>query len=101
MTTTALKVDQSNTSVHNVDQKNTGLGVPLQIQVPMAASSNTGKGGSNHDHHQSSDLTSSTTEAGNIAPTTVTLMQKKSVLLAKVPADKKRIDARKKSLKRL
>lgn len=101
MTTTALNVDQSNTSVHNVDQKNAGLGVPLQLQVPMAGSSKTGKGGSNHDHHQSSDLTSSTTEAGNIAPTTVTLMQKKSVLLAKVPADKKRIDARKKSLKRL
>lgn len=97
--TTALNVDQSNTSVHNVDQKNAGFGVPLQVQVPVAASSNTGKGGSNHDH-QSADLTS-TTEAGNVAPTTVALMQKKSVLQAKVLADKKRIDARKKSLKRL
>ncbi|KAI5671812.1 hypothetical protein M9H77_12176 [Catharanthus roseus] len=95
--TTALNVDQLNTTsvIPNVDQKNAGLVVPLQVpQIPLVASPNTGK----------SDLTS-TTEAGNIAAAAAAVpsMQKKEVvvLAAKVAAEKKRIDARKKSLKRL
>ncbi|KAL6525572.1 Ubiquitin-conjugating enzyme E2 22 [Orobanche hederae] len=94
-TTAALNIDQTNTSAKCPDQKNPVSGVAPQYLLPsplapkpenvqdypaaMASSAETGVGGS----------------------TAVPSALKKEGGLSKVPADKKKIDARKKSLKRL
>ncbi|XP_058205300.1 ubiquitin-conjugating enzyme E2 22 [Rhododendron vialii] len=97
--TTALNVDQSNNLVLSADEKNAVSGPPtLPLPSSMVASATLTKGGSGQDQQ------TSTTETGvsGSAPTPST--QKKegggggSV---KVQADKKKMDARKKSLKRL
>ncbi|KAK6778847.1 hypothetical protein RDI58_025565 [Solanum bulbocastanum] len=95
--TTALNVGQTHTSLCNVDQKTLVSGVaPLQQQPsPLAPTANIVKGGNNLDQ----PLTADTAVSGSAAPPSLTM--KKEAGLAKLPADKKKIDARKKSLKRL
>ncbi|KAL3534072.1 hypothetical protein ACH5RR_002533 [Cinchona calisaya] len=93
--TTAIKVDQLNNSDYSVDPKNSVSGVALQL--PVVPSSNANRGGNNHD--QPVDLPS-IMEAG-VGASAAPCMQKKEVIFAKNPYDKKKMDARKKSLKRL
>ncbi|CAN4118696.1 unnamed protein product [Withania somnifera] len=94
--TTALNVDQTHTSLCSVDQKSVGSGVsPLQQPSPLAPTANIVKGGNSLDP----PLTADTAVSGSAAPPSLTM--KKEAALAKLPADKKKIDARKKSLKRL
>ncbi|CAL5351673.1 unnamed protein product [Camellia sinensis] len=100
--TTALNVDQSNTSVLSVDEKKASSGAALPLPSPLASTTTFTKGGNGQD--QPASALNSTTETGVssdsvAAPPPVT--QKKEVTLAKVQADKKKMDARKKSLKRL
>lgn len=98
--TTALNVDQSNNLVHSADEKNAVSGPPaLPLPSSMAASATLTKGGSGKDQQ------TSTTETGvsGSAPTPSTTQKKEGGGggLVKVQADKKKMDARKKSLKRL
>lgn len=97
--TTALNVDQSNTSVLNVDQKNAVSGVVAQAPTPLTPPSNTMKGVSGQDQPAVVTTTIETGVSGSAAA--VPLALKKDCGLNKVQADKKKIDARKKSLKRL
>ncbi|KAL2482978.1 Ubiquitin-conjugating enzyme E2 22 [Forsythia ovata] len=84
--TTALNVEQKNTSIKGVDQKNAVSGATAQLPSPLAPKLENGQ-----------DLPAAVTST----ETGVPVGQKKEVGLAKVPTDKKKIDARKKSLKRL
>lgn len=99
--TTALNVDQSNTSVLNVDEKKASSGAALPLPSPLASTTTFTKGGNGQD--QPASALNSTTETGVssdsvAAPPPVT--QKKEVTLAKVQADKKKMDARKKKIGR-
>ncbi|CAI9754781.1 unnamed protein product [Fraxinus pennsylvanica] len=85
--TTALNIGQKNTVIKSVDQKNAVSGAAAQLPSPLAPKFENGQ-------DFPAALTSST-ETG------VSVSQKKEVALAKVPTDKKKMDARKKSLKRL
>lgn len=101
--TTALNVDQTNTSVLNVDQKNAAAGAALQLPSPLAPNTNAAaKGAGGQD--QPTAVPNSVTETGvggSTTSTTAPVVQKKEVGLTKVNADKRKMDARKKSLKRL
>ncbi|KAK3032316.1 hypothetical protein RJ639_035921, partial [Escallonia herrerae] len=96
--TTALNVDQTNTSVLNVDQKTAVSGAGLQLASPLAPSSNTMKGPCAQDQPAAVNPTIETGVCGSAA---APVTQKKEFGLAKAQADKKKMDARKKSLKRL
>ncbi|KAF9679471.1 hypothetical protein SADUNF_Sadunf06G0018400 [Salix dunnii] len=97
--TTALNVDQSNTSVlNNSDQKNAAVSVTLQSALApcMMAS----KGGNSQDQPAVvGPMHETEVSEPAAAPTTSTL--KKDAGISKVQAVKKKMDARKKSLKRL
>ncbi|KAL6988577.1 Ubiquitin-conjugating enzyme E2 22 [Sarracenia purpurea var. burkii] len=98
--TTALNVDQSNTSVLNVEEKNTVCGAAaLPPPSTLAASTTFNKGGSGQD--QQTPALNCTTESGVGGSAPAPATQKKESGLVKVQADKKKMDARKKSLKRL
>ncbi|CAH1420869.1 unnamed protein product [Lactuca virosa] len=97
--TPGQKVDQS-TPGQNVDQKNMGSGVV--VATPLALSSNTMKGGGGGQEVPPSAAVNPVVEIGvssgsGALPPLAT--QKKEMV--KVQSDKKKIDARKKSLKRL
>lgn len=89
--TTALNVDQTNSSVLNVEQKNAAVQMPPLATCVTAAAS---KGGNNVG-------LAPATETGVSGAAPAATAQKKESGLAKVQADKKKMDARKKSLKRL
>ncbi|KAK6942105.1 Ubiquitin-conjugating enzyme E2, partial [Dillenia turbinata] len=95
--TTALNVDQTNTSVIHLDQKSAVPATTLPSPTLLATSTAAAKGNSVPD--QPAAILAETTETGasGIAVST----QKKESGLAKVQADKKKMDARKRSLKRL
>ncbi|XP_054803953.1 ubiquitin-conjugating enzyme E2 22-like [Prosopis cineraria] len=100
--TTALNVDQSNPPVLKTDVKNASLGASLPLQSSSAHSAMAIRG-SNQEQ-----LVAAPSEAGvngssgaTIVPPTSPAPQKKESGLPKAQADKKKIDARKKSLKRL
>ncbi|BAT85025.1 ubiquitin-conjugating enzyme E2 22 [Vigna umbellata] len=84
--TTALNVDQTNTSVLGADVKTTSASAALPLPVPAATR------GNSQEQAATSVITSATVISTASAP------QKKE---AKALVDKKKIDARKKSLKRL
>ncbi|PIN18877.1 Ubiquitin-protein ligase [Handroanthus impetiginosus] len=93
--TAALNVDQTNTSAKCVDQKNAVSGGAPQVpSSPLAPKPENGQ-------NYSTATPSSAAETGVSGSKTATAMLKKEAGLAKLPADKKKIDARKKSLKRL
>ncbi|KAJ0042897.1 hypothetical protein Pint_18368 [Pistacia integerrima] len=100
--TTALNVDQSNTSVHNVDQKNmtTGGALPLPSPTPSPLAPATATRGNNQDQPAAAVPVSDIGNSGSAAATPA-VQKKEGGGLTKVQADKKKIDARKKSLKRL
>ena len=113
--TTALNVDQTNSSVHNVEQKNAeqkinnnnnnaGLQLPpsslaaaTPVCMTMTTAAAAGKGGVGGGGNGQA-LATETGISGSAAPATT---HKKESGLAKIQADKKKMDARKKSLKRL
>ncbi|XP_059645991.1 ubiquitin-conjugating enzyme E2 22-like [Cornus florida] len=96
---TALNVDQTNTSVLSTDQKNAVSGAVLPLSSPLACcTTGVSKGGSGLVLPA---VLSSTTETGGSGSTVILWTQKKEVGLTKVQAEKKKMDARKKSLKRL
>lgn len=91
--TAALNVEQTNTSAKCADQKNAIAGGAPQLPSPLAPKTENGQ-----DHPAA--MVSSTeigVSGSKAAPATL----KKEAGLARVPADKKKMDARKKSLKRL
>ena len=96
--TTALNVDQTNTSVVNADQKSTAPSAGLLLSSPLAPSTIFTKG-NGQEQQAAIAPTTDTRVSGSIAEVATT--QKKELGLAKAHADKKKMDARKKSLKRL
>ncbi|WJX83402.1 Ubiquitin-conjugating enzyme E2 22 [Trifolium repens] len=97
--TTALNVDQTNTSVLNADSKT----VPSNAALPpLSTPSTTAARGASQDlalgvPTESSVNCSTASAVASAAPAP----QKKEIRTAKAQADKKKLDARKKSLKRL
>lgn len=92
--TTVLNVDQSNTTSSKcADQKNPPSGTAPQLPSPLAPKPENGQG--------YLATAPSSTETGVSGSTAAPSMMKKEAGLTKVPADKRKMDARKKSLKRL
>ncbi|KAM7270110.1 hypothetical protein ACFE04_029324 [Oxalis oulophora] len=93
--TTALNVDQTNGYVVNADQKSAAM-------LPLVAPSRAG-----NSQDQQSGAAAPLSESGTNCSTTSTAAssvlphKKETGILSKVQADKKKVDARKKSLKRL
>ncbi|KAH9653874.1 ubiquitin-conjugating enzyme E2 22 [Citrus sinensis] len=99
--TTALNVDQT---ITNMDQKNntpSGGAIPLPLAQPLAPSATATRGGNNQDQPSAAVPTVERGIGGSATTPASATTQKKEVGLAKVQADRKKIDARKKSLKRL
>ncbi|KAK6120418.1 hypothetical protein DH2020_045839 [Rehmannia glutinosa] len=93
-TTAALNVDQTTTSAKCADQKNTVSGAAQPpLPSPLAPKPENGQ------DYSAAMLSSAETGVSGSKAALATL--KKEAGLSKVPADKKKIDARKKSLKRL
>ncbi|KAK6147799.1 hypothetical protein DH2020_018711 [Rehmannia glutinosa] len=93
-TTVALNVDQTTTSAKCADQKNTVSGAAQPpLPSPLAPKPENGQ-----DYPAAMPSSAETGVSGSKA---VLATLKKEAGLSKVPADKKKIDARKKSLKRL
>ncbi|XP_022767913.1 ubiquitin-conjugating enzyme E2 22-like isoform X2 [Durio zibethinus] len=100
--TTALNVDQSKTSVLNVDQKNAASGAALSLPSPLALPTTATKGGHNQEPQSSVPTTETGVSGTALVGIAGTALKKEG--LTKVPAllaGKKKMDARKKSLKRL
>lgn len=96
--TTALNVDPTNTSALNTDLKNTSAAA-LPLACPTAHSNTTVRGGQEQQPNVTAPaLESGVGGSGVVAPVAVV---KKEAGPLKMQADKKKIDARKKSLKRL
>lgn len=101
---TGQNVDQTNTSALSTEQKNGGAtGAAVPLPSPLAPTTNTAAKGS---QDQPTNATPSTvTDTGVGGSTTLSMApmmkNKENVGPSKVNADKKKIDARKKSLKRL
>ncbi|KAL8493590.1 hypothetical protein ACS0TY_024682 [Phlomoides rotata] len=90
---TALNVDQTNTSTKCADQKSSVPGAAPPLPSPLAPKPENGQ------DYPAAMLSSA--ETGVSGSKAAPAMLKKEGGLAKVPADKKKMDARKKSLKRL
>ncbi|XP_076893198.1 ubiquitin-conjugating enzyme E2 22-like isoform X1 [Bidens hawaiensis] len=101
-TTAAVNVDQTNTAVCIVDPKTAVSGAVVQ-PTPLAPSSNNMKGASGQEPPTAvlSTVVEIGVSSGSAAAPSVVAVHKKEGGLAKGQADKKKIDARKKSLKRL
>ncbi|KAK8712152.1 hypothetical protein V6N13_147399 [Hibiscus sabdariffa] len=100
--TTALNVEQHNTSVLNVEQKNAASGAGLSLPTPLTPATASTKGSNNPDHqHQQSTAPATETGVGGIGIVGISGTAPKKEGLPKVHADKKKMDARKRSLKRL
>ncbi|XP_020206186.1 ubiquitin-conjugating enzyme E2 22 [Cajanus cajan] len=95
--TTALNVDQSNTSVLNAEVKTAPSGAALPLQSPLAPSTNATRG----NNQEKAAIAAEPAVNSSCHTSMVYAAQKKEGLVAKAQADKKKIDARKRSLKRL
>ncbi|KAD7479449.1 hypothetical protein R6Q59_008277 [Mikania micrantha] len=100
--TAALNVDQTNTSVCIVDPKTVISGAMVQ-PTPLASSLNNMKGASGQEPPTTAPNTvvEIGVSSGSAAAPHVAAVHKKEGGLVKAQVDKKKIDARKKSLKRL
>lgn len=101
--TTALNVDQTNASALNADQKSSAPNATLPLPSPLAPSTTAARGNGPEQPAAATPVETgvggSTAAAASAASVTV---QKKEGGLSKAQmAEKKKIDARKKSLKRL
>ncbi|GAA0153046.1 ubiquitin-protein ligase [Lithospermum erythrorhizon] len=99
-TTKAFNVDQTNTSVCTVDQKNAEPGAPQQSPSPFGPS-NAMKGGNSKNQPIPISKPTETGAGASVSVPSLSVLKQKEVSLNKIQADKKKIDARKKSLKRL
>lgn len=101
--TTAPNVDQPNTSVLSTEQKNGATGAAVPLPSPLAPTTNTAVRGSQDQLTNVAPGTVSDTGVNGSTTLSVApvMKNKENVGLPKVNADKKKIDARKKSLKRL
>ncbi|KAG8647419.1 ubiquitin-conjugating enzyme E2 22 [Manihot esculenta] len=100
--TTALNVDQSNSSVLNNDQKNTAIAPVIALPSPLAPCTAATKGGNGQEHSSAIVPVAETGDGeSETVATPVVSTQKKENGAAKVQVDKRKMDARKKSLKRL
>ncbi|TKY46379.1 Ubiquitin-conjugating enzyme E2 22 [Spatholobus suberectus] len=95
--TTALNVDQSNTSVPNTEVKTAPSGAALPLQLPLAPSTNATRG----NNQEQAAVAAEPAVNSSCATSMVYAAPKKEGGVAKAQADKKKIDARKRSLKRL
>ncbi|XP_054790154.1 ubiquitin-conjugating enzyme E2 22-like [Prosopis cineraria] len=99
--TTALNVDQTNTSVLNSEVKNVESGAAMPLQPPLGQSAAIVRGNNLEQAATAkADTLFNGSSAATVAPAAL-ITQKKETGAAKVQADKKKMDARKKSLKRL
>lgn len=100
--TAALNVDQTNTSICIIDPKTAVSGATVQ-PTPLAPSLNTMKGASGQEPPTTApnSVVEIGVSSGSTAAPPVAATHKKEGGLVKAQADKKKIDARKKSLKRL
>ena len=94
-----MNVDQCNTALLNVDQKNTASGAALSLPPPLALSTTATKGGNNQEQQSIVPTTEIGVSETALVGIVGTALKKEG--LTKVLADKKKMDARKKSLKRL
>ncbi|OVA13789.1 Ubiquitin-conjugating enzyme [Macleaya cordata] len=102
--TTALNVDQTKSTTLVVDQKNKVSSVTVSpLPSPLAAPAVPTKGGTNSQDHQPAAVASETVVGvgGSTTLAQKTVVGGGGVGAAKVQAEKKKMDARKKSLKRL
>ena len=99
--TIALNVDQTNTLVLNADQKSKVPSAALPLLSPLAPSTIFTRGNGQEQQAAIAPTTDTGVSGSTAAAAAVATTQKKEVGLAKAHADKKKIDARKKSLKRL
>lgn len=95
-----MNVDQTNTSVLNADVKTVPLGAALPLLSPLASSTTLTRGNS-LDQSALATVTAVNVSTAASVVSAASAPQKKGGGLAKIQADKKKIDARKKSLKRL
>ncbi|XP_030463697.1 ubiquitin-conjugating enzyme E2 22 [Syzygium oleosum] len=96
--TTVLNIDQSNASLLKVDQKNQATAAA----VPLPSNTAALKGVNGQEHPTTTCVTPlAETGVSGSAVVSSTATQKKELGPAKVQPDKKKMDARKKSLKRL
>ncbi|GKD41212.1 hypothetical protein Tco_1261419, partial [Tanacetum coccineum] len=100
--TASLHVDQAS-SVCSIDLKSA---IGVVVSTPLAPTLNTRKGLSSQDHPTTAAILTTTVEIGvssgsSTAPPPMAAHKKECGLVIKAQADKKKIDARKKSLKRL
>ncbi|KAL2320557.1 hypothetical protein Fmac_029526 [Flemingia macrophylla] len=96
--TTALNVDQTNTSVHGADIKT----IPTSAALPLpAAPVPTAIRGNIQDQAATAMIETVVSSSTAAVKSAASALQKKEGEQAKAQADKKKIDARKKSLKRL
>ncbi|OAY58953.1 ubiquitin-conjugating enzyme E2 22 [Manihot esculenta] len=99
--TTALNIDQSNSSVLNTDQ-NTGVSAAIALPSPLAPCTTATKGGNSQDQPPLVGPVPETGVLGSVTMATpIISTQKKEGGPAKIQAEKRKMDARKKSLKRL
>ena len=94
-----MNVDQSNTSALNVGHKSAASGAGLSLPSPLAMSTTATKGGNNQGQQSIVPTTETGVNGTVLVGIADTALKKEG--LTKVLADKKKMDARKKSLKRL
>lgn len=102
--TTALNVDQSNTSVLSVEQKNMAMNAVMPLGSTLPPCTTAMKGGNSQDEaagHVGPQMPETGVSGSLTVATPATSTMKKEGGTTKVQADKKKMDARKKSLKRL
>ncbi|KAJ9185087.1 hypothetical protein P3X46_004755 [Hevea brasiliensis] len=100
--TTALNFDQSNSSVLNSDQKNKAVSTAIALPSPLAPCTTVTKGGNGQDQPAIVAPVPETGAGGSVTVATPAISTpKKEGGTAKVQLDKRKMDARKKSLKRL
>ncbi|XP_024031186.1 ubiquitin-conjugating enzyme E2 22 [Morus notabilis] len=101
--TMALNVDQTNASALNADQKSTAPSATLQLQSPLAPSTTAARGNGAEQPAAAPPAETGVggSTAADAAAASVTVKKKEGGLSKAQAAEKKKIDARKKSLKRL
>lgn len=102
--TTALNVDQTNASTLNADQKSSAPNATLPLPSPLAPSTTAARGNGPEQPAAATPAETGvggSTAAAAASAASVTVQKKEGGLSKAQMAEKKKIDARKKSLKRL
>lgn len=96
-----MNVDQSNTSVHNIEQKDQKTTTTGALASPSPLAPATATRGNSQEQPTAALAVPDMGNSGSAVATPAAVQKKEGGGLTKVQADKKKIDARKKSLKRL